>query len=391
MTPTMAAPALATARAVLPRLLAIEPGRERIVSCYVRLAPADRTNQQYLGEVKASVPAALEDRWLRALPREGRLALERDLERIEAFLAQPSNLPPARGLALFACEALDLFEAVPLPRVHRTRLVIDRTPAVGEMIALWAALQRVIVVVLDRVHARFFLVGPFDTEELPCLTSAATRGGKFHSNRHGAPGFGEGAYHHRIRTERERHYDAVARCLRTVTGERRVEGIVLAGVERDTNAVARFLKPPLAARVWGTAHLNPTAVSAAEVAHAADAAREAHDRVADREAIAQWAEGMGTGWATAGIRETLGALGRGQVRTLLVAAGATGRGYRCSRTGLLVLAREDCGGQGIPIEIPDLIDDAVEEALRQGIDVQTIDHPEDAARLDGLGALLRFR
>ena len=384
-------PARVGPREVLTRLLAISPGRDRVTSCYLRLLPRDRTGGRYLVELKNRIAAALEDDRLREAPRAVRVAVANDLERIRALVAQPGDLPAARGLAVFACGSLDLFESIPLPRVHRTRLVVDRKPAVRELVALEDALGRVIVVALDRAHARFFVVTPFDLEELPCLAPASTRGGRFHSDRQDAPGFGEHTYHNRIRTERERHYEAVAQCLRKAVRERQVEGIVLAGRERDTSAVARFLGPTLAARVRGTAHINPTAVSAPELLQAADAAREVHDRERDRTAMAQWAEGIGTGWATVGARGTLRALGRGQVRALLVAADATGQGYRCSRTGLLALVPEDCRGQGVPVAVPDIVDDALEEALRQGVEVRTIDDPEAAAELEGFSALLRFR
>jgi peptide subunit release factor 1 (eRF1) len=41
--------------------------------------------------------------------------------------------------------------------------------------------------------------------------------------------------------------------------------------------------------------------------------------------------------------------------------------------------------------VPDLIDDALEEALRQRVAVEVVHSPDAAARVDGLAALLRFR
>ena len=39
----------------------------------------------------------------------------------------------------------------------------------------------------------------------------------------------------------------------------------------------------------------------------------------------------------------------------------------------------------------DLVDDAIEEALRQGVDVNVVYEPEARASIEGLGGLLRFR
>jgi peptide subunit release factor 1 (eRF1) len=99
---------------------------------------------------------------------------------------------------------------------------------------------------------------------------------------------------------------------------------------------------------------------------------------------------VGTGWAVNGARETLAALGRGQVRTLLIREDLDGAGFRCRDTGRLVLAKGDCAGEGAPDPVRDLVDEAVEEALHQRIQVVVIRDPDVAAAVDGLAAFLRF-
>jgi len=39
----------------------------------------------------------------------------------------------------------------------------------------------------------------------------------------------------------------------------------------------------------------------------------------------------------------------------------------------------------------DVVDDAIEEALRQGVDVNVVYEPEARASIEGLAGLLRFR
>jgi peptide subunit release factor 1 (eRF1) len=324
-------------------------------------------------------------------PQAARLALGRDLERIEEYLAQPLDLPPSRGLALFAGEPLNLFAAVPLPHVHRSRVSVGGAPAIRELAVLADAFGRLIVVALDRAHARFFEVTAFGPEELPCLTDPSTRGGRFHSDRADAPGWGERDYQHRIQAERERHYDAVALHLRSLDRAGAVHGLVLAGRDEIAAALVPFLEPALARRVWHTARINPTAVTAAEILDAAGAARDAHDRAIDREAAALLAQDPATGWVSIGVQETLRALGCGQVRTLLVGAAAAAPGFRCSRTGLLALDTDECGGPGEAIAVADVVGDAVEEALRQEIEVRTLRDPAVAGMAQGLSGVLRFR
>jgi peptide subunit release factor 1 (eRF1) len=55
------------------------------------------------------------------------------------------------------------------------------------------------------------------------------------------------------------------------------------------------------------------------------------------------------------------------------------------------LTEEECRGEGAPVPVLDVIDDAIEEALRQGVDVNVVYESEARDAIEGLGALLRFR
>lgn len=68
-----------------------------------------------------------------------------------------------------------------------------------------------------------------------------------------------------------------------------------------------------------------------------------------------------------------------------------GRGFRCSATGRLVLAKGDCRDEGQPQAVRDLVDEAIEEALRQQVRVVIVPDCAGAKAVDGLAATLRFR
>ena len=253
---------------LLARLTAIEPDGHQVISCYLRLEPEDRARSRYLREVRARIRQLEQDPLLLAADDQARDAVRRDLARIVAFLGQPAGLPHAPGLALFACEELELFAAVPLPSVHRTRVVLEDTPWVAELMAVRQEMAPVVVALLDRAHARFFEVTPLAAIELAGLTAPAGRGGRFHSDRADAPGWGEGDYHRRIREERQRRYALVAERLEALVAGRPVRGIVLAGPKDHTAALARHLNRRLARLLLGTCTLNPTAAHTAQDAAA---------------------------------------------------------------------------------------------------------------------------
>jgi peptide subunit release factor 1 (eRF1) len=68
-----------------------------------------------------------------------------------------------------------------------------------------------------------------------------------------------------------------------------------------------------------------------------------------------------------------------------------GGGFRCVGTGRLVLAMGDCREEGQPQPVRDLVDEAIEEALRQRVRVVTVPDCAGAEAVDGLAATLRFR
>lgn len=374
----------------LARLTTVDASPHRVVTCYLKLEPRDRSRGKYLIKLKNRIRDVVQ-----ALPRLGLGRAEqeqigRDLERIHQHLRTPSNLPSTQGVALFACEPLGLFEALPLPVVYRSRLSVDVTPLVRELASVEDEFGRLLTVVVDRMGARFFEVTAYDTLELPSLRADSTRGKRFHGDQNG-PGWGEHGYNNRIRTEKQRHYEAIARELFTIDRRQPARGIVLAGTGTDAGAVEPFLHNYLVERVIGTARLNPKEATPAAVHAATLAVREAWERAEERALVSEMLEAMGSGWSVNGIDPTLRALSRGQVRALLVNADASEPGFRCGDSGRLARTERECREEGESVPVLDVVDDAIEEALRQGLEVNVVYEPEAASGVDGLAGLLRFR
>jgi peptide subunit release factor 1 (eRF1) len=375
---------------VLERLTNLPPGPHRVVTCYLKLEPRDRSRGKYLIKVKNRVRQAIQGLPRLGLDRTAVEAVGRDLNRIQQYLRNPANLPHTQGLAIFACEPLGLFEMVPLPVVHRSRLAVDSTPLVRELASVEDEFGRLLTVVLDRANARFFEVTAFHTQEMSGLRSNSTRGKRFHGDHNGSSGWGEHTYHNRIREEKQRHYEAIARELFTIDRRHPAHGIVLAGTGAEVG-VEPFLHSYLLRRLIGTARLNPKDATLPSVHAATLSVREAYERASERALVHEMVEGIGTGWAVNGLGPTLKALARGQVRSLLVDADAGEPGFRCGDSGRLALTPRECRGEGEPIPVLDVVDDAIEEALRQRVDVNVVYEPEARQTLESVGALLRFR
>jgi peptide chain release factor subunit 1 len=363
-------------RDTVQRLAEVPAGPYRVVSCYLKLEPRDKTRGKYLIKMKNRVKEALASLARQPVDRATREAIAGDLERVLRYFEEPGRLPPARGIAVFACSALGLFAVLPVPHVYRSRLAVEPTPLVRELVVLEQEFGTLLVAACDRTGARFFEVTAFETVELPGLTaSLASRGGRFHAKRHGVRGgvgaggsgkggaAGEHSYHMRIREDKHRHYARAADRIFQIHTQRPIAGLVVAGVGVDAAALLPHLHTYLHDQVLGVVRLNPKAVSIAEVREAALALREERERAWQRAHAEAVREGVGSRWAVNGVDATVKALHRGQVRTLLADGHA-----------------DDAR-----------IDDAVEEALRQRAQVDVLYDERARRAVQGLAALLRFR
>lgn len=381
----------ATIAEKLARLSRVRAGNHRVVSCYLKLEPRDRSRGKYLIKVKNRIKTVSEALNAIDLPRSGKEGVRGDLQRIEDFLRSPENLPPTQAVALFASRPLNLFESVPLPWVYRSRLVVDRTPLTRELASIDDEFGRLLTVVYDRASARLFEVTAFECNEILGVPAIFTRGKRYRGEKQGMFGPSEHDYHTRIREEKHRHFAQIAQQLFVLNQRQPYLGIVLAGTGVDAGALAPFLHAYLAERVIGFVKLNPKDVTAAAVRDATLKVRGEWERQSERALMDELTEALGTGWAVNGMTPTLRALSRGQVRTLLVGADTAQSGFRCRDSGRLVLNERDCRDEGGAEPVFDVVDDAIEEALRQRVNVNVIYEEDTGGRIEGIAGLLRFR
>jgi len=396
MTATAERTGLPTLHEVLDRIAAVGTTAHWVVSCYLKLEPRDRSRGKYTIKLKNRIRERLA--WLDGMDvsRTEREVVGRDLDRVREFLEDPSNLPTGRGVAVFACEPLDLFEAVPLPNVFRSRLAIDRSPLVRELAALDDEFGLVVCAAYGRTSARFFRVTAFGIEELSgIVTGETTRAGRFRGSRSlpgsGPASAGEHNYQRRIQEEKDRHYADIADRLFELSRGADVRGVVVAGNGSVAAELVPHLHPYVKQVLLGTARINPKSATHREVFDEVVAVRRAREREWEAAHVRELKESVGTGWAVNGVEQTLKALWRGQVRTLLVDPTLSQSGYRCSDTGRLTLDRASCEAEGRVTELPDLVDEAIEETLRQGGRIDVVEDETARSQIKGLAALLRFR
>ena len=372
-------------------ILRMKPGAFPVVSCYLKLEARDRTRKRYLTKAKNRVKD-LEY----ALPSMGwdkrsQDTIRGDLARMVDYLHDEARLPPAQGVAIFASAPLGLFEVRALPRVHRSRLAVDRTPLVRELAASEAEFGRILTVTLDRSTALIWEVTSGETRMIRKIVSEVTRGMRYHAAGARGDSSGEHTFHNRIRDERRRHLEAVARAIFEIDRKAPGHQVVIAAPGNEAAALEPFLHSYVADRLIGYARLAPKDATPAAVHQLTMDVKAEHARSSESRHVEELAEGLGTGWAVNGVRETLNALSQGKIRLLLVRGDAIQPGFRSMKTGRLSTLARDLREDGQVTHSVDVIDDAIEEALRQRVALDVIYEPETATAVDGLAGLLRFK
>ena len=371
----------------LAELLAL--GRDGwVVSCYQKLEPGDRAGEKYRIKLKNRLRRAQERLEVLGFENGDRKAITEVLARVEEFFGHSQNLDGARGLAVFAGPGW--LKAVRLPHVLKSRVLVDRTPVVGELVALTEAGTRVLVAVADRTAARIFEVDLDGVQEIEgVVAQGVTPSTRYHED-DGAPGMGEYKFHTRIREEKHRHFHNVAEEIKRALRRKAYDGVIVGGIGVDADAILPHLPTEARDKVIGVLRLAPKHVTPAEIRVRAMELWGDAGEAASADAVGELEGLKASNWAVDGVEESLKALFQGQVRTLIVDHDAEQSGYRMSKSGRLTTSPSALKSEGEAIPIPDVIDDAIEDALRQRSRVAVV-RGDQAAGINHMAAVLRFR
>lgn len=357
-----------------------------VVSCYQKLEPRDRDTNKYRIKLKNRLRLAADRLDVLGFSHDDRETVRDALDRVEQFFSHPENLEGGRGAAVFAGKGW--LRAVRLPHVLKSRVLVDRTPVVGELVALTEGGSHVLVAVADRTSARIFEVDLEGARELEGVVAPGSAPTKRYHEDGGAPGQGEYRFHSRIREEKHRHFARVADEVERALRRHPYDGLILGGIGVDADAILPHLNTATRDKVIGVLRLAPKQVTPAEIRTRAtelwaDAAEHtAADALGELEGL------KASGWAVDGVEASLKALSQGQVRTLIVNADVTVPGFRMPASGRLSTMPSALKSEGEALPVVDVLDDAIEDALRQRSRVAVV---HGANGFDRMAAILRFR
>lgn len=318
----------------------------------------------------------------------GTQSVAEDLRRIEEYVKGGFDRSTTRGLAFFACSAHDLFEVVPMPVPVRSRVIVNSAPAVGQLEQFVQDYDRFGVLLVDKQRARMFV---FDLgalidyselfEELP--RDYDTRG---HSAR---AGYDRDQQH--VADLASQHLRHAAQVAFHVYQERGFEHFAVAAPDPIAPEIEALLHPYLRDRYCGRLAIGANA-SGDEIRTATMNLEAEVDRRHEAERVAKLRDTIGSGGrAVAGLEPVLRALGERRVETLMVSGDFSTSGWRCTSCQALATVGRTCPVCASAMEpLEDVVEEAVEDALVQGIKVDLCTGNADLDVLGRIGAMLRY-
>ena len=379
-------PALDTPlRDLLEKLAAFEPQDVPVVSLYLNLTADQHGRDSYDVFLRKAFAERLK---VYDVNSADRASLERDVERIDAYLADEVHRS-ANGLAIFAAAgAGEFFEAIQLDApVDEHWLFLDSVPHLYPLARLIDQFPRYASVILDTNQARIFVFGLGSVEKREQVSGVKTR-------RSSMGGWSQARYQRRAENFHLHHVKEVVETLDRVVRADNIQHVIVAG----DDVVVPLLKEQL------PAHLIDKLVDVLKLEHDAgeDEIIEATLEVLRQKDAESDAERVGeligawrsNGLGVVGPEATLHALQMGQVDELLI--GGTAQELKAVQklpddaAPGEVVAETSAPAQADEGQLK-LSDELVTRAQQTGARIRIIEDPGLLKEFGGVGALLRFR
>ncbi len=391
-------------RRIYQELLGFQAEEYLVTSLYLTLLPQERADRPPGYRIRLKTMSHQLKHWLDDHEMEPavRESVENDFKQLEAFFAEPSNTLgnnslPVRGMAVFACSAKGLFEAIPLPYVERNTLVVDRTPYVRRLLTVETDFGVNLLVVFDHRDAYFYLVDiqgireaesfrfTRDREVLPPGVHAV----RTPSGLRAFHGMGERNVQMLKLHEQQQHLKHIASTILEIRRTHPFDRLLIAAPDDLANALLGYLHDYVRRVYAGRIQANDKTPLNGLYERVLDRLMEL-DREQEHRLV-QELQGSVPDRATVGLESVLHALEWGNIRILLYDTDYSAPGYVFYPSGVLGLKPEDAPPDTDHLwHLPDIVDTLIERALEQGAQVEPVQSAEGRSAIQGVSALLRY-
>ena len=376
----------------LDRLAAFEQSPYPVVSLYLNTQSGPTGKDQFQTFVRKEF--AGRSRTYRENSPE-RETLDKDLERISRYL-ETELQPSANGVAIFACSAGELFEAVQLTApIERHSLYIGDQPHLYPLARIESQYPRYAAVLTDTNSARILVVATGEVVDERELKGVKTR-------RNSQGGWSQARFQRHLENFHLQHVKEVVDVLDRIVQDEGIEQVVIAGDEVVTPLLRDQMPKRLAEKVIDHVKMESGA-PVDEVLKTTLEAMKRSDQASDVEAVdAAVGAYRSGGLGVVGPEETLEALIQGQVDVLLINASVGG--LQSLGSPSVQAAAKDVGleqpaleptaageaAEGNP-KVVRMADELILKARQTAARVRFIEDSSLLAPYGGVAALLRFK
>jgi len=377
----------------LDRLAAFEPSPYPVVSLYLNLQPGQTGRDQFHTFVRKEFAARSRTYPAGSPERE---SLDKDLERISRFLDTELD-PAANGLAVFACSAGELFEALQTTApIEQHWLYIGDQPHLYPLARIDSLYPRYAAVLADTNSARILVFATGEVvaeEEIQGIKTRRTSQG----------GWSQARFQRHIENFHVHHAKEVLEALEAIVQREGITQVILAGDEVITPLLRDHMSKALADKVVDQVRLDTDAPMDEILKASIESMKRVHSQ-SEREKVetavgAYRAGGLGV----VGPEATLEALIKGQVDELLITArvrelapvGAGPNPQAASQIeGVLPEPAVEAAAAGEPeeadAETVRLADQLITMATQTSARITFVEDAELLADFGGVAATLRF-
>jgi peptide subunit release factor 1 (eRF1) len=294
----------------LDRLAAFEPAPYPVVSLYLNTQPGPTGRDQFQTFVRKEF-AARSRTYPSGSPE--RDSLDKDLERIARFLENDLD-PAANGVAVFACSAGELFEAVQLTApIEQHWLSISDQPHLYPLARIESQHPRYAAVLADTNAARILV---FATGAV--VAEHEIKGVK--TKRMSQGGWSQARYQRHIENFHVQHAKEVVDALEKIVQQENITEIIVAGDEVVMPLLRDQMPKHLSEKVVDHVRMNLNTPPDQLIEGALDALRKVHSQ-SERDKVDTAVGGFRSGGlGVVGPHDTLEALIKGQVEELLISS-----------------------------------------------------------------------
>ena len=366
----------------LRRLAELRLDRPIVLSLYLNLDPSQfATPPARKTSVRSLIDEA--ERRLRernGLSHEDKTALQASLERASAFLENDLPSDGAHGLAVFASERNDLFEALKLPRSVPNRVAIGHSPLVGPLAKL-ARRERWCLALVNRRDARIFRGSPDGLREVQQIHDDVI-------GQHDQGGWSQARYQRGIEKEKDDHLKNTGDALMRHFKRQPFERLIVGGPREVTTDFEQKVHHYLRERLAGRIEVDVEHSSPDQVLETARPLIDKLEHQREQEALEKLGER-----GACGLDEVLPPLNERRVELLILDEQFGGvTGVQCLECGWLGLEGDRCPADDSELtELEDLTEAMIELSVQQSADLLAVHH--ERAELEshgGAAALLRF-